>query len=103
MKLSLAETMTCTRCSGKGKNLNTYDGHPKNRPDITVKNRTWEVCEECSGSGIYIDSVLAKIMLELGLKRYELPPVMREINEHIEIKLQDAYQRGVRDGKKIRK
>lgn len=107
----LVETINCPKCKGKGKvtYYSPRDMHNQKKAlaskghDKKLWKATRSTCHECHGAGAIIDSTIPDIILNLGIKRYELPMAMQKINEHIAVKLEDSYKRGKKDGKKIRK
>jgi RecJ-like exonuclease len=83
----LNQTMSCPTCSGEG------------------HNESMEECFLCKGTGAVIDNVIPGIIRKYfpEMKRADLPKIMEEIFFHIQKKINDSYDRGIKDGKESAK
>lgn len=94
----LNQTIKCDACGGIGKMT-------VGRTDNEGTPEKEEVCKKCNGSGIVLDNKIGEIIKKYApaIERRDFPKMMSEIYAHYEDKLQDSYDRGVRDGQEISK
>jgi len=82
----LNQTITCKTCMGSG--------------NVTDDGKTLRPCPDCAGCGANFDNVIPDIIKEFipREKLYQVSKIVEKIYEHIDKKLIDSYERGVRDG-----
>ena len=81
----ISKTISCPKCNGAGK--------------IKVDDKETE-CSNCRASGIVIDSTIPDTIKEYAeISNGNLAKCVEEIYSKFGDKLEDAYKRGVEDGK----
>ena len=82
-------TIACGKCKGSGTELD------KNSTSGT------KTCEACKGSGMVIDNHIPDVIKKYakGISNGDLGKCTNEIYIHYGHKLEDAYTRGIEDGK----
>ena len=91
MDTYLTQTMTCPECAGMG----TF-------PNEQAETK---MCELCNGSGAVIDSAIPNAIKQFhpGINRAILGKITEAILQHIDQKLKDSYQRGLREAEMEKK
>ena len=92
----LNQTISCKTCKGTGE-VGSVSGFAPGGID-PEDSRT--PCPDCAGCGANFDNVIPDIIKEFipREKLYQVSKIVEKIYEHIDKKLIDSYERGVRDG-----